>query len=325
MNTLWQPRSACGPDCLPGAGETPEVSRLRRAGRLTALFGALLFGALLLPVLPVLPPAGRQAGGRWWARLVLGSLGITLRVRGRLPRRRALLAANHISWLDIMATLAVAPARMLAKQEVRQWPLIGPLASAGGTIFVNRGRPRALPRTVALVAEALRADRVVAVFPEGTTWCGKPREASDCPAGGRFRPAMFQAAIDAGAPVVPLTISYRTGPGRDGTTAAAFLGDDSLWVSLQRVIAVRGLSITVTAAPALHPEESASRRRLAQAAESAVRLAGPLAHRPATRVEPVLPLPVPVTLVVPSNAASVPALPVSTSVGAPPPGLDLAA
>lgn len=309
MNPLWQPRSACGPHCLPGPGETPTVSRLRRAGRLAALFGALLFGVLLLPVLPLLPPNGRQVGGRWWARLVLGSLGITLRIRGRMPRRRALLTANHISWLDIMATLAVAPARMLAKQEVRQWPLIGWLASAGGTIFVNRTRPRALPQTVAKVAEALRADTVVAVFPEGTTWCGKPREASDCPAAGRFRPAMFQAAIDAGAPVVPLTITYRTGPGREGTTAAAFLGEDSLWVSLRRVLAVRGLSITVTAAPALHPEESVSRRRLAQAAQSAVRFAGPLGQ-PGTSA-PVS-LPVPVALA-------------SSSPMSPSPALDLAA
>ena len=308
MNPLWQPRSACGPHCLPGPGETPAVSRLRQAGRLTALFGALLFGALLVPVLPLLPPDGRQTAGRWWARLVLGSLGVTLRVRGRLPRRRALLAANHISWLDIMATLAVAPARMLAKQEVRQWPLIGPLAAAGGTIFVSRTRPRALPETVARVAEALRADRVVAVFPEGTTWCGKPRRADDCPAAGRFRPAMFQAAIDAGVPVVPLTIGYRTGPGRDGTTAAAFLGEDSLWVSLRRVLAVRGLCVTVTAAPALYPEQSASRRRLAQAAESAVRFAGPLPHR-AHPPRPRVPLPIPAPILRPSLVGTTPVRP----------------
>ncbi|MFK3983185.1 lysophospholipid acyltransferase family protein [Micromonospora sp. NPDC050397] len=305
MNTLWQPRSDCGPHCLPRPGETPAVSRLRRAGRLAALIGALLFGVLLLPLLPLLPAVGRQVGGRWWARMVLGSLGITLRVRGRMPRRRALLTANHISWLDIMATLSVAPARMLAKQEVRQWPLIGWLASAGGTIFVNRTRPRALPQIVAKVAEALRADTVVAVFPEGTTWCGKPREASDCTAAGRFRPAMFQAAIDAGAPVVPLTITYRTGPGREGTTAAAFLGDDSLWVSLRRVLAVRGLSITVTAAPALHPEGSVSRRRLAQAAQSAVRFAGPLGQPAATAPASV---PVPVGLVATSPLSPSPAL-----------------
>jgi 1-acyl-sn-glycerol-3-phosphate acyltransferase len=275
MNPLWQPRSACGPHCLPGPGQTPTVSRLRQAGRLTALFGALLLGVLLVPVLPLLPTAGRQAASRGWARSVLGALGISLRVRGRLPRRRALLVANHISWLDILAMAAVAPARMLAKQEVRRWPLIGPLAAVSGTIFVNRTRPRALPGTVAKVATALRADRVVAVFPEGTTWCGKPRAADECPAGGRFRPAMFQAAIDTGAPVVPLTVGYRTGPGRDDTTAAAFLGDDSLWASMRRVLAVRGLCVTVTAAPALHPEQTATRRGLAQVAESAVRMSGP--------------------------------------------------
>jgi 1-acyl-sn-glycerol-3-phosphate acyltransferase len=67
-------------------------------------------------------------------------------------------------------------------------------------------------------AAALRAGRSVAVFPEGTTFCGAAR--------GRFRPAVFQAAVDAGAPVAPVSIAY-------GSTAPAF-GDDSLWSSVRR-------------------------------------------------------------------------------------------
>jgi hypothetical protein len=95
----------------------------------------------------------------------------------------------------------------------------------------------------------------VAVFPEGTTFCGA--------AHGRFRPAMFQAAVDAQAPVVPITIRY-------DTTAAAFVGDDTLWSSVRRIAAVRSLTVTLLAAPALRPAVGADRRALARTAQACV-------------------------------------------------------
>lgn len=279
IDELWQPRSSCGPHCLPASGRGARASVPTQARRLVALAGTLLLGLLLLPVLPVVGGRGRHAVGRTWARAVLAALGVRLVSRGRVPQRRALLTANHISWLDVVAILAVAPARLLAKHDVRGWPVIGPLAAAAGTIFIDRTRPRRLPETVADAAAALRSGGVVAVFPEGTTWCGV--SASGCAAAGRFRPAMFQAAIDAHAVIVPLTLGYAAGPGREGTTtAAAFLGDETLWVSLRRVLAVRELTITITAAPAVHPAASATRRALARIAESAVRMVPIPAGRP---------------------------------------------
>ncbi|MFC0530639.1 lysophospholipid acyltransferase family protein [Phytohabitans kaempferiae] len=265
-STLWQPRSDCGPECLPGPEASPRVSRVRQVARFFALVGALVGGLALLPVLPLLNARGRRAAARAWARSILAALEVRLVTKGRLPTAKALLVANHISWLDIVAVLAVAPARMLAKHDVRAWPVIGWLAASAGTIFVDRGRPRALPGTVAEVASALRGGGVVAVFPEGTTWCGVMT--------GRFRPAMFQAALDAGAQVVPVAISYGKRP-----TTVAFLGDDSLWVSLRRVLAVPRLVVSVTATPALHPEAVATRKQLARVAEAAVRTEGPVYQR----------------------------------------------
>ncbi|WP_347404721.1 lysophospholipid acyltransferase family protein [Solwaraspora sp. WMMD1047] len=255
---------------MPGPGRTPTVSAGRQVARFVALLGTLLLGMLLVPVLPLLADAGRRAAGRLWARAVLAALGVRLRVAGRLPDRRALLVANHVSWLDVLALLAGAPTQLLAKREVRGWPLIGSLAAAGGTIFVRRDRPRSLPETVGQVATALRAGGVVAVFPEGTTWCGTPAR---CGGMGRFRPAMFQAAIDAGTPVVPLSVRYRAGAAPGVTTAAAFLGRDSLWASVRRVLAVRDLVISLTVAGTLRSDAGADRRQLARAAES-------LVHRP---------------------------------------------
>ncbi|SCG57983.1 lysophospholipid acyltransferase family protein [Micromonospora inositola] len=279
VDGLWRPASGCGPDCLPLVVE-PTVPALRRAGRLVGVLGMLVLGVGLAGLLAVLPAGERDAAVRGWARGTLRALGIRLVVRGRLPRRPALLVANHVSWLDVLAVLAVAPARMLAKREVRTWPLVGQLAAAAGTIFVDRARPRELPATVGRVAAALRAGHPVAVFPEGTTWCG---EAADCRPGRGFRPAMFQAAVDAGAPVVPLRLGYGCGATGTATTAAAFLGDETLWDSVRRVLAARDLTLSVAVTAALHPAVDADRRLLARAAESAVHLV-PGARRPAPPV-----------------------------------------
>ncbi|ASW56553.1 1-acyl-sn-glycerol-3-phosphate acyltransferase [Plantactinospora sp. KBS50] len=288
---FWHPRADCGPGCLP-AEPAGRVGRPRRCLRLAGLFGVLLLGLGLLPALWLLragrapadrvrprrvppdgavgrvPPGGRV--GRAWARAVLRVLGVRLTVTGagRLPTRRALLVANHTSWLDIVAVLAVAPTRMVAKAEVRRWPLFGQLAAVAGTVFIDRSRPRALPGTVREVATALRSGGLVTVFPEGTTWCGTPR-AGRCDGSGRFRPALFQAALDAGAAVVPLTIGYAAAAGSTATTAAAFLGQESLYASLRRVLAVPDLVISITVAPALHPAPGADRRNLARVAGSA--------------------------------------------------------
>ncbi|MEU6825950.1 lysophospholipid acyltransferase family protein [Streptomyces atriruber] len=169
-----------------------------------------------------------------------------------------LVVANHISWLDVIALLAVEPVSVLAKREVGQWPVVGALARRVGTRFIDRdGSPRGLPVLVAELADSLRAGTSVLVFPQATTWCSVP--------GGRFRRAAFQAAADAGAPVRPVTVEYRQGGAP--STAAAFLGEEDFTASLRRVAGARGLSARVTAHA---PLWGTDRRVLADAARRAV-------------------------------------------------------
>ncbi|WP_143569361.1 lysophospholipid acyltransferase family protein, partial [Streptomyces acidiscabies] len=112
--------------------------------------------------------------------------------------------------------------------------------------------------TVATIAGALRGGRAVAVFPEGSTWCGREH--------GRFRRAVFQAALDAGTPVQPVRIRYRTADGRE-STAPAFIGDDSLLASVWRVVTARRLVAEVEVLPVVDPAKYPDRRSLARAAE----------------------------------------------------------
>ncbi|SFQ41426.1 1-acyl-sn-glycerol-3-phosphate acyltransferases [Amycolatopsis arida] len=177
-----------------------------------------------------------------------------------------LVVANHVSWLDVVALVALEPMAFLAKREVGRWPVLGSLSARLGTVFVDRSALRSLPADIGRVAALLRAGRSVVVFPEATTWCGPP--------GGRFRRAAFQAALGAGAPVRPVTFAYTQG-GRP-STVAAFVGDDTLAASLGRVLRADDLRLRITAHPPLPPV--GDRRALAAAAREAVCGADGLAH-----------------------------------------------
>ena len=141
-----------------------------------------------------------------------------------------LVVSGHVSWVDIFSIGAVMPGSFVAKAEMISWPGLGIAARLMKVIPIERASLRRLPDVVETVAARLRAGQTVVAFPEGTTWCGL--------AYGPFRPAMFQAAVDAGRPVQPLRLSYHH---RDGTpsTVAAFVGDDTLMASIRRLVTAR--------------------------------------------------------------------------------------
>ncbi len=259
--SLWLPRSRCDAQCLPGAGSVPGAGAARVAARLLAVAALVGLAVLVLPVAAVLPRRSRPVLVRAAARAVLAGLGVRHAMTGPGLPGGGLLVANHVSWLDVLVILAHVPARLLAKREVAGWPVLGWLARAAGTVFVDRARPRTLPGTVAALAVALRHGAVVAVFPEGTTGCGRGT--------GRFRPAMFQAAVDTAAPVVPVSLRFRLDNG-DVTAVAAYLGEDTLWASLRRIAATRGLAVGLQVHPVLYPGPGATRRTLARAARCAL-------------------------------------------------------
>ncbi|GAA4732174.1 lysophospholipid acyltransferase family protein [Actinomycetospora chibensis] len=288
----YAPTSPCDPGCLP----VPEVlrggRRARRLARLTvrsvALVAVLLAGLAVAVVLPLLGPAALGRLQTRWTGAVLAACGVRVRRRGPMAPPGALVVANHVSWLDVMALHAVAPVRMLAKREVRRWPLLGVLAASAGTVFLDRDRLRTLPDAVAGLAAALRAGATVGVFAEGTTRCGRDL--------GPFRPAAFQAAHDAGAPVVPVAVRYRRRGEEPVDATAAFVGDDTLASSLLRVLAARDLVVDVDVRPALDtravptgPARADARRALARAAAAAITAALPAdvgGHAAATRRGP---------------------------------------
>lgn len=289
----WLPASPCDPTCIPvRPADAAPVERLRHAARVTARMTAvatvLALGMLAAVAVPVLPAPATARIQRRWALGLVAATGLRLRRSGPpappAPAGGVLVVANHVSWLDVLALHAVAPVRMLAKREVRTWPLIGAMAARVGTVFLDRERLHQLPGAVAGLADALADGTAVGVFAEGTTRCGREL--------GPFRPAAFQAAIDAGVPVQPVALAYRCGAGATDHSAA-FVGDDTLWASLRRVISAPDLDLEVTVLPALDPASAAAgpgragpRRALADACAAAVAAALPTTEPTGPVAEP---------------------------------------
>ena len=117
----------------------------------------------------------------------------------RYRQHQGFIFPNHISYLDILVLIAIAPVRFLAKQEVRSWPVVGQAARAIGCVFVNREDKdsRASART-----SLAHIDRFppVALFPEGRKGPGHLL--------APFRHGAFEIVIQGEVPFIPCALVY---------------------------------------------------------------------------------------------------------------------
>ncbi|WP_222194711.1 lysophospholipid acyltransferase family protein [Modestobacter italicus] len=263
----WVPVSSCTTACT--ADPAPTVDPATRRRRWLRLTGALAGAGATALQAPLTSARGRRRILVCAAARVLTAVGVRVEVHSSptaWPRAGAgrgpgqLVVSNHVSWVDDLAMLTVVPGLPVAKREVAGWPLVGGLARRAGVVLLDRGRIRTLPGTVGEAADLLRTGTPVTVHPEGTTSCGVEL--------GRFRPAFFQAAVDAAAPVCPVAVRYRV-DGGSASAVAGYLADEPLWRSIARVVRTRGLVVEVHLLPALDPA-GADRRELAALAEYAV-------------------------------------------------------
>lgn len=187
---------------------------------------------------PQLNPQQREARVQVWASQLLHIWDIELEVRGKpVLQGPALLVCNHISWLDIVVIHATRHCRFVSKSELREWPLIGTLATGAGTLYIERENRKDAVRMVKEMARALKEGDVLAVFPEGTTGDGVDMLP--------FHANLIQSAIDADAPIQPLALQYVDAASNEISMAARFVGDDTLVGSIWRTLNVSGLKTVV--------------------------------------------------------------------------------
>ena len=254
-------------------------TRLRRLFRLGRLALHLALGALVVKlVYPLCKRDTRLALRAYWCRRMLRVLGVELHLDGTIPPGCHLIAANHVSWLDVVAIGAILPCWYVSKAEISAWPLAGWMAAANETLFLRRASARAVYRMNSEIRARLRLQQSVVVFPEGTTTDGA--HVLD------FYPALFQPAVDLARPVLPLAISYRDHAARPAP-AVAYINDDPLWLSLRAVLDAPRTEAHLTLDNVLAPP-AYKRRELAMHACDAIRRmrrrhleAAPLAARAA--------------------------------------------
>ena len=144
----------------------------------------------------------------WWGAKLVRIFGITTHVQGERPTLEnagALIAANHVSWLDVFVVSGVCPTRFIAKSEIRDWPIAGWIADRAETLFVRRARRRDTARINELVHAALAQRDCVGLFPEGTTTEGETLL--------RFHSSLLEPAVANGARVYPVAIRYQFADG----------------------------------------------------------------------------------------------------------------
>lgn len=212
---------------------------------------------------------------RRWATGFLSILSIRMQCRGNPPEfemQHVMLAANHVSWLDVCILMAACPTRFVAKSEISGWPILGLLCRNAGTLFIERAKRSDTLRINQQICEVLKQGECVTVFPEGTTTDGRQIQ--------HFHASLLQSAVIADAWLYPVAIGYRN---RDGEICleAAYI-EPSLVLSLKKILNQPRIDAIVTFNDPIACGMK-NRRELARLTEQAIAaaLAIPIAHKEA--------------------------------------------
>jgi lyso-ornithine lipid O-acyltransferase len=117
-----------------------------------------------------------------------------------------LLVANHTSYTDIIMLSSLENLSFITSVEMGNNYFLGPVTRMGGSLFTDRKRPVSLKREIENFSDAIRQGFKVVLFPEGTSTDG--RTVKD------FRKSLFQVALSAGCPILPVCIKYKTLDGK---------------------------------------------------------------------------------------------------------------
>lgn len=204
-------------------------------------------------------------------RASLLTLGIRLRMRGKVMTERGAVVANHASWLDIYTLNACARIYFVSKAEVATWPGIGWLARATGTVFINRKSNEARAQQKMFEAR-LRAGHHLLFFPEGTSTDSR----RILPFKSTLFAAFFAQDLREDMSIQPVTVVYHAPDGRDARFHG-WWGGMGFGPHLKQVLAApSGAAVDVVFHAPVPVNAVADRKAMAARAEATVRQAHPM-------------------------------------------------
>lgn len=250
-----------------------------------AVFAAVTPGLMLWQALALATGLiDQRRTPRLWHRMVVGLLGLRIHVHGTpAPQRPLLIAANHVSWTDIMVLGATSDVHFIAKAEVASWPLFGLLAKLQRTVFIDRTRPRSASQQAGLIAARLVNGEPMVLFAEGTTSDGNrllPFKSS------LFAAAQMALGAAGDAAVQPVAIVYTRlhglPMGRRNRMKISWIGDQTLVPHLGHLLGRGGIDVELHFGEPIAFGPDISRKQIACQAEDQVRrmIAAALAGSP---------------------------------------------
>lgn len=139
---------------------------------------------------------------RLWARVILAAAGVRARTEllAKLPEGPVVFVSNHMSALDIPIIFVALPRsfRIVYKSSLLYVPIFGLFLAAARHISIDRSRAFSAKRSLGAAARRITNGVSVALFPEGTRSGEAPM--------GSFKRGSFKLAVEAQAPVVPVSL-----------------------------------------------------------------------------------------------------------------------
>ncbi len=136
---------------------------------------------------------------KYWC---IPALNIQVELIGSPSTQPALYVCNHRSFADPIVICKYVPAFVIAKAEVRSYPIINWGAELTGVIWVDRQDQISRTQARGTMVETIRQGYNVLVFPEGTV-------AVD-PMPLPFKKGSFVEAAQNQIPVIPMAIEFRS-------------------------------------------------------------------------------------------------------------------
>ena len=208
------------------------------------------------------PQASRRHGRALWLQRTGRHVGrifqLEIQAAGNIPAS-GLLISNHVSYVDILVLVSLAPSMFVAKREVKSWPVMGLLAQLGGTLFIDRQRRTHVGAVNDEIQTALDDGALVIVFPEGTS--------SDGQTVLPFKSSLLEPATRLKHPLTICRLHYTLASGADDEEVC-YWGDASFFPHLLNLLSKRRVRAVVRFAPVKH--HGADRKELAQQLHAAV-------------------------------------------------------
>lgn len=174
-----------------------------------------------------------------WLRVFGRILRLRTEIDGQAVDGPAIIVANHISWLDIVALGEHLPGYFVAKSDILNWPVIGFISRQVGTIFVARGDKQTIHMTTEQMSWLLKQDSKVFAFPEGTTTDGS----EVLP----FHSSLLQPALLTRSAIQPVSLHYHG----EAKSLAPFIGDDEFVPHLLKILTLDTIHVTLRLLPVL--------------------------------------------------------------------------